>query len=509
MKLHTPRPATARPARFVTPEAAAPVALTAGPQLAGTGLFLIGLVTTWFFLGGKLPSDIARAGSIGVGLSILASAWVDLRLGFRNLVRTDLMAILALYFLTLFEFLFPQGGFDALNTLGPTHDAVVACLWGFGGLAIGRHLLRLRKQPLAYLVITPVPRSWLLFVFWSCVVLSYFHMALAVDFDLVKMVLWFMEPRFSQPWQRGQLGGWKDLLNEFAMLLNLIPPLAGIMIARRRKFTAFQLLLVWLGFLLTLFYGFSGGTRNVFAIYLITFLIGYAFALPEGHIIELGLASILCAALLLVSNSLMLQFRNIGLEAYLRGEREPQTFQQEKHELTIDNDLYAICRLVEYFPKSHDFLGWEVPYLAVIRPVPRALWPGKPVGMSFSVENVFNAEGYTIASSVVGEAFMTGGNPGVFLICIFFGALMGWWNHVASAKNSELGILIYASGFFSAVITMRSFSVFTTTVLPTVAAVVAGTLVLKRRRANLERQAADRLRLAPRTGPGPKPARGG
>lgn len=486
---------------MVKPAAAQPVAPTPGPQVAGTVLFLLGLVCTWFFVGGKQPSDIARAGSIGVGLSIIASAWVDLRLGFRNLVRTDLMAILALYFLTLFEFLFPQKGFDVLNTLEPTRRAVIACLCGFGALVVGRHLPRIRKQPLAYLVTTPVPRSWLLFVFWSCVALSYFHMLLAVKFNVVEMVEWFMEPRFSQPWQRGQLGGWKDLLNEFAMLLNLIPPLAGIMIARRRKFTALQIILVWAGFLLTLFYGFSGGTRNVFAIYLITFLIGYAFALPEGRIIELGFASITCAVLLLVSNSLMLQFRNVGLRAFMHGVREPETMQQVQRELTIDNDLYAICRLVEYFPKYHGYLGWEVPYLAIIRPVPRALWPGKPVGMSFSVENVFNAEGYTIASSYVGEAFMTGGYLGVILIGLFFGALMGWWNHVASSKNSELGILIYASGFFSAVITMRSFSVFTTTVLPTIAAIVVGSLVLRKRRANLERDAADRRRLAPRMGP--------
>ena len=452
------------------PAAAQPAAPTPGPQIAGSVLFLLGLFSTWFFLNGKQPSDIARAGSIGVGLSIMASAWVDLRLGFRNLVRTDLMAILALYFLTLFEFLFSQKGFDVLNTLTPTHNAVIACLCGFAGLVIGRHLPRLRKQPLGYLVTTPVPRSWLLFVFWSCVVLSYFHMLLAVNFNAVKMLLWFMEPRFSQPWQRGQLGGWKDLLNEFAMLLNLIPPLAGIMIARRRKFTALQLILVWAGFLLTLFYGFSGGTRNVFAIYLITFLIGYAFALPEGRIVELGSrpSSAPCCCWFPIRSCSSSE--TSGSRISWRGRASRKASTQMQRELSIDNDLYAICRLVEYFPKYHDYLGWEVPYLAIIRPIPRAIWPAKPVGMSFSVENVFNAEGYTIASSFVGEAFMTGGYAGVILIGLFFGALMGWWSFVASSKNSELGILIYASGFFSAVITMRSFSVFTTTVLPTIAA---------------------------------------
>ena len=51
-----------------------------------------------------------------------------------------------------------------------------------------------------------------------------------------------------------------------------------------------------------------------------------------------------------------------------------------------------------------------------------------------------------------------------------FGALTGWWSHLASAQNSELGILIYSSGFFATVISMRSLFVFTTALLPTVAA---------------------------------------
>ena len=47
------------------------------------------------------------------------------------------------------------------------------------------------------------------------------------------------------------------------------------------------------------------------------------------------------------------------------------------------------------------------------------------------------------------------------------------------AENSELGILIYASGFFAAVISMRSLFVFSTALLPTVAAVVVGSLVVR------------------------------
>ena len=81
---------------------------------------------------------------------------------------------------------------------------------------------------------------------------------------------------------------------------------------------------------------------------------------------------------------------------------------------------------------------------------------------------------------------MSGGMFAVMAMALFFGAITGWWNYLASSHNSELGILIYASGFFAAVISMRSLFVFTTALLPTVAALVIGSFAVKQ----LAKQAA-------------------
>jgi uncharacterized membrane protein (UPF0136 family) len=88
-------------------------------------------------------------------------------------------------------------------------------------------------------------------------------------------------------------------------------------------------------------------------------------------------------------------------------------------------------------------------------------------------------EGVTIAASFAGEAYMAGGWAAVFVAGIFFGALTGWWSYLASPRNSELGILIYASGFFAAIISMRSLYVFTTALLPTIAALMITTFALR------------------------------
>jgi len=224
-----------------------------------------------------------------------------------------------------------------------------------------------------------------------------------------------------------------------------------------------------------LFYGFAGGTRNIFISYVVTFLIAYAFALPSARKKELLALATVCVVLVLVSTVVMLQFREDGLKAYMEGGYQDFTGDQS---FAVDYNLAAISRLIEVFPKEHQYLGWELPYLAVVHPIPRALWPGKPEGMSLSIEDAIGAGGWTVSTSIIGEAYMSHGYPAVFLVGLVFGIITGWWGHFASPANSELGILIYASGFFSAVISMRSLLVFSTALLPTLASIVIGSILV-------------------------------
>ena len=83
-------------------------------QWAGTVAALFGLLVTAFTLTGSQSSGLARYAAIGTGVSLAASVLVDLRGGVRNLIRADAMAIASFYFLTFFEFLFPQLEFDQM-----------------------------------------------------------------------------------------------------------------------------------------------------------------------------------------------------------------------------------------------------------------------------------------------------------------------------------------------------------------------------------------------------------
>ena len=488
------------PSKAVESNPDVPRAVTAGSVMA-----LIGVALTAFFLQGDTPSQLGHFAAIGAGFSILASMAADAKPGLFNLIRADLMAVLSFYFLTLFEFLFPQPNFDAMNKVAPTHTAVYVVLLGLAGLLIGRHLLHPKKQPLEKTLTTEIPAVLMIIIFWGSMVLGFAYMFASVDFNPVKVLDGFMAPRFSQPWGRGRFGDWRALLFELNMFIYLVAPLAGVILGRRKRYGFFQLAGVILGALFVFFYGFTSGTRNLFASYLVTFLIGYAFSLPRDRRKEIVLVCIACAVVLIAATTIMLRFRNVGFKDWMKY-GAPRGAPEEKT-LFVDYNLWAITQLVDVFPAKHDYLGWEVPFLALIRPIPRALWPGKPEGMSLSIEDALGTEGMTVAASFAGEAYMAGGMIAVFACGIFFGAATGWWCHLCSPKNSEMGLLIYASGFFAAVISMRSLFVFTTALMPTVAGIVIGVYLVRYLAARVARL-AKRLRGQVRPPPRQPPWRG-
>jgi hypothetical protein len=292
-------------------------------------------------------------------------------------------------------------------------------------------------------------------------------MLITVGFDPVELVNQMLRPRFSQPWSRGQLGGWAELLGEFGgLLLYLIPAIAGSVLADRRRFTTSQIAFVVLGLAFTFFHGFSSGTRNVFAIYLIVFTVSYVVFKRGIRWRNVAFVFCLTAVSLYLSAYYMLQFRQVGLASYIEN-KGGKGFRQET--LFIDNNLPVISLVTNIFPNHFEYLGSEFAYFAISRPVPRALWPSKPQGLSVETADVLGLKGVSISSTFVGEAYMMGGYPTILVVGLLLGWLAGWWNRFGQDLRSHLSVALYASGFFAAAISMRSLVFVTTAVLPSFA----------------------------------------
>ncbi|MEM7384235.1 MAG: O-antigen polymerase [Verrucomicrobiota bacterium] len=461
------------------------------PELTGTFVILAGLLITRTLATGETPSDIASTAAKSVGLTFAIACLLDLSHGFRNLMRADLMMLVALYGLLFAEFLFPQASFDLLLNREMLLPALDAVYLGIAGVAVGRHFGARNQGTLSPTLTEPVSPRLLTRFFWLAFVLGYSHQWLSVNFNPAAWFDAMTEVRFSQPWSRGRLGNWKALVYELGMLIYVIPPLGAIIIVRRKMFDKTAVTFVVLATLLTFFYGFSSGTRNIFAIYVITFAIAYSFFLHGRSAKQIVLTFSAIIGVIFLATNYMLAFRNIGLQHYVSGLRTANT--DERESLFVDLNLYNITAVTETFGKGIDFLGWEVPYLAIVRPIPRALWPGKPEGLSTTVEEAVGtseagAGNVTLSTTFIGEAYTSGGYPAVLMFSLVLGAFGGWWNRFGISRISELGVLIYASGFFSISIAMRSVYTFTTAILPTILLALLASWLYRQRHPQLRRQ---------------------
>jgi oligosaccharide repeat unit polymerase len=439
----------------------------AGPARAtalSTAVILCGLALTSVIL----PSDgvvaIFTVAAYAVGLSLSLATGIEARGGVRGLIRTDILMLWVLYGLTFLEFLFPQPDVEGVVSVAAATSGTNAVLLGFAGLAIGRHLVPRRRQSGQYLSsFTHLRPGNVLLIFLFATTVGYLHILLAVNFDPFEMVRQMSLPRFSQSWGRGKYGDAYSLLYELGSLISLIPPLGGLIFARRDEYTLVQKIMVGLVLALTFYFGFSSGTRSIIVTYFMTF--AGTFFLMKPHI-KLGQAllwGVPALLLLLMVTTYMLEFREVGLTNYSFSERHYGT-------LFIDNNIVNVSQLTQVFPNVADFLGMEIPLNAIIRPIPRFFWPGKPEGLSISIESALGVTGeMTLSCTFIGEAYIAGGLFAVGLAGLLFGMAAGWWNRVGRNVESPLAQLLYASGFVCAALAMRSMLAMVPVMLPTLA----------------------------------------
>lgn len=441
------------------------------PSVAGTMCLLMGILAAYIFYPTAVSSvDMARSAAVTIGIALAFSFWLDSTLGLRNLFRTDALCLLALYGLTLAEFLFPQPEFNMMATPIQVSAALEVVFVGMGFLVIGRHLVVPKPMKSRWLTLGDISSKALYRAFIISALLAYLYMLISVNFNIFTMLQAMVAPRFNQPWGRGALGGWSSLLTELNLLSYVIPPFAGIIWNRRRSFSSFQLLVVCLVFSLTIFHGFSSGTRNVFIAHLATFIVAYLLTISKNTFRNTIVPLVLIGVISVYGSYHMLEFRQMGLQRYIVN----QIYKSEitRDTLAVDYNLASIGWVAEAIPARHKFLGPEILTWALVKPIPRALWPGKPEGLSVSIEEIAGAKGWTVAATYLGECYMMAGIAGVAGISLLLGALAAWWNRMAMRMQSDYGLLVYALGFFAAAITMRSLFWLTTTILPVIALII-------------------------------------
>ena len=318
------------------------------------------------------------------------------------MIRADLFMLLALFGLTLLEFLFPQDSIASVVSLNGAKTGAFAVLAGISGIAIGRLLAPMRLAPShsdslvdfrpSQMMFPKVPASLL----GTCPSLS------PSNFTFCRRSKRWLSPGLHNLGVEGY-GSLSTIINELELVTYLVPPLAVQFSLDGRRYSALSLIFTGALVGFTFYFGFAGATRNQFIVYVATFVT--TLLLLQRRLTWTKAAAISLPAIFVVWTSFysMLEIRTVGL-------RDFDLSAGPKGSPYIDMNAVIISRLTEIFPERHEFLGLEIPYNALIRPVPRGLWPSKPKGLTFGIEDALGAdEGYTLSAAFVGELYMAGG----------------------------------------------------------------------------------------------------
>jgi hypothetical protein len=417
----------------------------ANPSINATICCMTGMALTSLFLFGTTPVEVATRAAYGAGITLIIALGLELTYNWKAALRPDTFAFIGLYFLTFFEFFFPQPGVNYSTTVPAITYACRLCFLAFSTMALGRHLAPKPPRPLIRILQYQTSFGILLTLFISAFFFGILYMLLAVNFNVSEMISQMMRPRFTQPWARGRFGDWKALLNQIGDTMMLVPPLAGLLLARRERLGFISKLIILSGLLFSIFEAVASSTRNLLVTVLVSFLIGYGMNITRKRLIEFLALCVIFAIGFYYCCIIMLDTRSIGLSAYidlLRASKSIKIVKQSgNRDFFIDLDLVNIAQLTDIIPGRRPYLGWEVPYVAAVGPIPRALWSGKPMGLSLPIEKAveYPHEDMTITATFVGESYMGGGWFGVALAGLFLGFLTAWGG-AAPIRNFGTGV---------------------------------------------------------------------
>ena len=435
----------------------------------------------------EMASRVAWLVAAGLIVALMLEMW---RLEPRQWFRLDLAALAAAYYLTLAEFLVPQPQFAKEASPESTALALRLVLTGLAGLAVGRHLAWPRRRLEETTWPNPRPAEWIGLLV-ACFALANLYLFASVQFNPVTLIRELLGPRFSQPWSRERLGDARALLSELQLLNYLIPPMTAWLLARGGGSPIWRKALLSLPLAFLLLISFCSGTRYVLATHAATFATALAWSLPHLSPRRAALLFGVPLLLLLFVTIAALQFRHEGLSQTLSGQAAARKVPAPPKRFIVDNNLRTLAKLTETFPGKHPFLGLEIPWHMIVRPIPRALYPAKPEKLSLSMEEVIGIPKTTIAASFVGEGYLMAGWAGSLLFGLGLGALCALWNRIPTGPSGSFANLLYASGMAWSFLGLRSPIWISVGFLPCIALCLAVTVAFPVARRLLPAQGAE------------------
>lgn len=255
-------------------------------------------------------------------------------------------------------------------------------------------------------------RPWsdatLIFLTALAFLLGIWDFLLHSDFDIEILSQNLAFSRFESVWQREQLGDWSAFSYHLQYFGYLVPPLAVLIYVRLGAFRMATLAAAGMALTILLLHGQGGGRRIVGAMVLAG-LFCWFFSFRRLNVPK-GLFALALVGGLLAIMQAMLFYRGIGI-----GDTSSEISYFDY--LHVDDNFLHIAQMLEFVPDPYPYVDWNYVLLAIVRPIPRALWPGKPIDPGFDLAEILGFPGTGLALTAPGEFYVSFG-----YVAVFFGS---------------------------------------------------------------------------------------
>jgi oligosaccharide repeat unit polymerase len=351
------------------------------------------------------PSQPALIGALVVpgivlSLGILLVPILRLLLGSDRLLNSENFVAAGFLMWLLLDLI--QGAYDlhgatdhgirmALVSIG----VFAACMWlatALRPLPVPKAVLDVANEPLdASVVGRIVP---------ICFILGMFNFLYSVDFDVAAAFSYLGAQRWAAPWSRGQLGGWEAFRDQMPYFGYVLPSLAAVLIAKRGLLKFQSLLAIAMSIVMLLFLSQGGGRRiigvTVGSALLVWVLLNTGARVKNIIVVGVGAIALAWAA------QLMLNVRTSGYEDFLRRGSGYDY-------LHIDDNFLRLAQIIDLVPQQRPYVYSQQVLFTLVRPVPRVLWPNKPVNPGFDLAAEVGLKGVSLSSSILGEWYISWG----------------------------------------------------------------------------------------------------
>lgn len=280
-----------------------------------------------------------------------------------------------------------------------------------------------------------------------CFALGMLNYLYAVNFDVPAMFSYLGANRWSAPWGRGQLGGWGSFIDQMPYFGYVLPSLTALLIVKRGLFKFESLFALGCTAIMLLFLS-QGGGRRIIGVTVGAAIIVWVQSQPGMQIKKL-LGSLAAVIALLWSMQFMLNIRTQGYQSFVENGSEYDY-------LHVDDNFLRLAQTIELIPAEHDYVYVQQVVFALIRPVPRVFWPGKPVDAGFDLPAMIGMKGVSLSSSIIGEWYLSWGFAAVMFGAWLHGRLAVFANQLRELGKKGDNPIVFALAIMILVSGMRS-----------------------------------------------------